>query len=437
MAAIASACARRNAFKVVGRSGRSSSRGPRFLPLAVSASWGVGAVVESNPAMKPYFLRMSLRSVGLLAAGCCVLGAGACESPPGFPVNPGVELPGAGRPVLVGMLIDSRGEPVANEVTTLNRWTSSHDGGDSSTFGGGLVLTDADGWFRMDSSILDPLILPADGRRAVGLTGSGDRIAYYDARRAFAPGVHYIGDLLLSHSRDAHALRVLSDVDLLGRLDVVMNRGSGARDACLVEMARRGGAAMRERLAGLESAGRRRWPESDSDTALITARNRAERLADPLVMELSPDQPRRVECPVGELPRVSIALVNRDPKGRSIRFCLKSEGRDHGLAVDCEPSDGVRDSFQVFPVHPGGLYLRGDSWEIAPGESAAHEVQLSSYLAINSPGQYRVRLAFRTGTSEMVEGTYGAGGWESVNRLTRGAIFIYSPWITLDVRARD
>lgn len=387
--------------------------------------------------MRPYLLRMGLRSAGLLAAGCCVLGVGACESSPGFPANHGVELPHAGRPVLVGMLIDSRGEPVANEVTTLNRWTSSHDGSDSFTRGGPLVVTDADGWFRMDSSILDPLVLAADGRRAVGLAGSGDRTAYYDARRAFAPGVNYIGDLLLSHSGDAHALRVLSDADLLSRLDVVMNRGSGARDACLIEMARRGGAAMRERLAGLESAGRRRWPGSDSDTALITAGNRAERLPDPLVMELSPDQPRRVECRMGELPTVSFELVNRDPKGRRIRFCLKSDGRDHDLAVDCEASDGVRDSFRVFPVHAGGLYLCGDSWEIAPGEAAAHEVPLSWYLAINSPGQYRVRLAFRTGPSEMVEGTCGSDGWESVNMLIRGAIFIYSPWITLDVSAKD
>jgi len=348
-----------------------------------------------------------------------------------------VALPAAGRPVLVGVLIDSQGEPVANEATSLNRWTSAHDGSDSFTRGGARVVTDADGLFRIDSAILNPLVDPADGRRVVGLVSSGNRFAYYDARRAFAPGVHYIGDLLLSHPGDARGLRWLSDADLLSRLEIVTTWSNGARDACLTEMARRGGATMSKRLAKLESRRRRRWPDSDTDTALIAARNRAERLADPLVMELSPDQPRRIECQLGLLPTVSFALVNRDPKGRSISFRLKAEGRDHDLAVDCKSPDGEDDSFQVLPVRAGGLYRCGDPWEIAPGEAATHEIPLSWYLSIKSPGQYRVRLAFRTDTWEIVEGSYGPDGWESANRLARGAIFVYSPWITLDVRAKE
>ncbi len=342
--------------------------------------------------------------------------------------EPGVAA--GSRPVLVGTLVDGDGRSLPNESTTLNVWT------DGALVGGLTVVSDNDGHFRIDSDGLEQFAIPSSKPRTIGLVGSEDRISFYDARRSLAPGLHDIGDLLFSHPGDSRALRQLGDAELLARLQIVSAAGpgsDGARDACLQEMARRGGTLMCDRLQRLEAELQEQQPESDTDTALITARNRAERMADPIELGLRHADPAGLQCQLSDLPTVSFALVNRDPKGRLLRFHLKPQSRNEDLAVDCVGPDGAGASFDLIQTGGSGLRMLGQSSEIAPGEAAAVEVPLSSCLIIKSPGRYRIRLAFRTDTREMVDGTYTPDGWKSLNRLIRGAIFVYSPWITLDV----
>lgn len=359
-------------------------------------------------------------------AATCLFGLVACSLP-----RRGV--PGAaagGHPVLVGTLVDGDGRALPNESTTLNVWAASM------LVGGTTVVSDDDGHFRIDSVRLEQLVLASSEPRTIGLVGSEDRISLFDARRSFTPRLHNIGDLLFSHPGDSRALRLLSDAELLARLEIVSGpgpRSDGARDACLQEMARRGGTLMCDRLQRMEAELQEQRPESDTDTALITARNRAERVADPLELDLRHPDPEGLQCQLSDLPTVSFVLVNRDPKGRLLRFHLKPESRNEDLAVDCIGPDGASGSFDLIQTGGSGLRMRGHSNEIAPGEAATIKVPLSWCLAIKSPGRYRFRLAFRTGTREMVDGTYTSDGWKSLNRLIRGAIFVYSPWITLDV----
>lgn len=359
-------------------------------------------------------------------AATCLFALAACS----LPRRDEPEVAAGGRPVLVGTLVDEDGHSLPNESTTLNVWTASV------LVGGTSVVSDDDGHFRIDSVRLEQLVLASSGPRTIGLVGSDDRISLFNARPSFKPGLHNIGNLLFSHPGDSRALHLLSDAELLARLEIVTAPGAwgeGARDACLQEMARRGGALMCDRLQRMEAELQEQEPESDTDTALITARNRAERVADPLELDLRHPDPEGLQCQLSDLPTVSFVLVNRDPKGRLLRFHLQPKSRNEDLAVDCVGPDGARGSFDLIQTGGSGLRIRGPSNEIAPGEAATIKVPLSWCLAIKSPGRYRFRLAFRTGTSEMVDGTYTSDGWKSLNRLIRGAIFVYSPWITLDV----
>jgi hypothetical protein len=258
-------------------------------------------------------------------------------------------------------------------------------------------------------------------KRTVGLVGAGSCMAFFDARRAFSVGVHDIGDLLFADPADARALIQLGNDRLLSRLQMLEHWSSGAFDACLRECARRGGPQIIAYLDQME-----RQVDWGTDIVLATARNRADRLADPLVLELVDDPDAPISCTISELPAVRLAFVNRDPLRRTFRLrCTEPECHDEGIAVECCAMDSGMDGFRLLRPSREGLRPSGVPYELAPGEEVVVSVRLSHYVRIESPGRYRVRFAFRMG-----------GFWELDHRgsdLPRGVLFICSQPFVIDV----
>jgi hypothetical protein len=261
----------------------------------------------------------------------------------------------------------------------------------------------------------------SSAKRTVGLVGVGGAIAFFDARRAFSPGVHDIGDLLFANPADTRALWRLSDDCLLSRLDLLKHWSSDAYDACLRECARRGGQQIVAHLGQLEQR-----DDRDTDTALATARNRAARLADPLVLELVDCPDASISCTVGELPIVRLAFVNRDPLGRTIRLhCAEPERQDESMAVDCGALGPGKGDFRLL-CHPHeGLRWSGRGYELAPGEEVVVPIRLSHYVSIAAPGRYQLRFAFR------MDGYWDVD--EDAKALPCGVLFNYSKPFVIDV----
>jgi hypothetical protein len=314
--------------------------------------------------------------------------------------------------VLVGTLVDGDGHSLPRVSATFNHWS------ESGVCGGQEVVTDHEGRFRIElpSSFAEA----SSEKRTIGLVGTAHRMALFDARRAFPAGVYDIGDFLFADEADARALRNLSDDGLLSRLDLLKHWSSDAFDACLSECARRGGQKILAHLEGMEREG-----GPDTDTALATARNRAARLADPLVLEVV-DGDAPIACRVGELPIVRLAFINRDPLGRTLRLeCSEPKSHDESVAVDCNAiGPGKADFFLLRPEH-SGLSLRGTCYDIAPGEQFVVPIALSHYIMIASSGRYQMRLALRVD-----------GYWElreNARELPCGVLFNYSKPFLVDV----
>jgi hypothetical protein len=360
--------------------------------------------------MKPRALVVLLAYSALLVAACS-------SAPSDF--ERGHPARSSGARVLVGTLVDGEGHPLPGFASTINfSWASRNQ---SQTTGGAKVTTDQDGRFRIDLPV--SFAETASDMRSVRLVGAEGALASFDARRAFAPGVHDLGDVLFADPADVGALGRVSTDHLLARLHSFRHWPSDAFDACLRECARRGGQQIVDHLATME-----RPDDGETDLAVVTARNRAARLADPLVLELVGDLRGPIACTVGELPEVRVAFVNRDPLQRTLRLrCTEAECHDLDLAVDCRAIEPDKDGFQLLRPSHEGLWPGGKSYELGTLEEAVVPIRLSHYLRIDAPGRYELRLAFRAN-----------GYWEledAAKQLPRGVMFLYSKPFVFDVAA--
>jgi hypothetical protein len=353
------------------------------------------------------------RAVVLLLSCATLVVAASCAAS-GTTFARGLPTREAGAPVLVGTLVDGDGHILPRVDTSLNLWY------EIGLSGGIQVVTDHEGRFRIDlpSSFLEA----SSKKRTVGLVGAGGTMAVFDARCAFSAGVRDIGDLLMAHPADTHALWRLTDDALISRLNLLAHWSSDAFDACLRECARRGGQRIVSHLEHLEQQ-----QDDTTNTALATARNRAERQADPLVLEARDGVSAPLSCVVGDLPIVRLALVNRDPLGRNIRLrCREPEGHDESLAVDCCSVGPGPSDFSLLRPSQEGLRWSGAPYELAPGEEVVVSIRLSHYVRIASPGRYELRLAFRmNGSWDLDEGS---------ESLPCGVLFNYSQPFLVDVR---
>ena len=121
----------------------------------------------------------------------------ACSTAPAIDSTPG-------QPILCGDFVDANGAPLANCSFGVNlRFENGVVGG----WGG---ISDQNGEFRIDTG-LGCLRRAEDSERTLLLVGEGDLEARIDVRRAFGPGVHHLGEVVLADPCDARALRRMSD----------------------------------------------------------------------------------------------------------------------------------------------------------------------------------------------------------------------------------
>lgn len=322
--------------------------------------------------------------------------------------------------MLVGTLVDGDGHALPRLAATPNWWW------DHSVSGGGESVTDHEGRFRWE--LAPSFVQPTSEKRIVGLVGAGRARAVFDARRAFCPGVHDIGDVLYADPADPRALLRLSNEALLTRMELLAHWSTAFFDACLRECVRRGGNQIVDHLAQLEKTGRSGSPLETTDIPLATAVNRAARLADPLELELVLDRDGPIECVIGHLPVVRVAFINRDPRRRTLKFhCSEPDSHDVGLAVDCRAVGPGKDAFRLLRSSHEGLSRLGDGHALAPGEEVVVPIDLSHYVSIESAGRYELRIAFRQN-----------GYWtyeDQATELPTGVLFTYSKPFLIEVAA--
>lgn len=360
--------------------------------------------------MKASPLELSM-CLGMFAVSSCTVDASGFDR--------GQPAPPATLPVLIGTLVDGDGHVLPRTSATIHCWT------ENSVVGGRQLVTDHEGRFRWELS--EPFTGPPKNRRMLGLVGPGGMMAFLDARQGFSPGVHDIGDVLFARRGDSRALLRLSDDDLLARLDLLNDwPWDEARDACVRECARRGGQRIVTHLHQLASRA-----DEITDVTLITACNRAARLADPLVLELVGSSRAPISGSIGALPVVPVAFVNRDPRQRRLRLQFV-EGYDDSLAVDCLPEVPARGGYRLLRPRQGGLSFC-NRHELAPGEQVVVPVEINDYLKVTAPGRYWLRVALR------IDGSWGDE--EELDELPQGILFLYSEPFPIDVqpaaRGRD
>src|SRR5262245_57916735 len=278
-------------------------------------------------------------------------------------------------PILCGKLVDADGRARVGYEFCVNIRDSA------GTAGGMMVVTDANGEFRIDS--LTPLCQPADSHRQLLLVGHGGEQASADVTRGFPDGVHYLGELTMADPWDGRPLQRLSDKELFATLEQeetqngvqCVTRNEGRVDACLRECARRGSPATVDYLTTRLANGVR------GSVIWRTALRRAQRRCDPLSVELPGMRERDpLHCTIGSLPTVEVLFFNRDVESCTLVGF-------EGLAIECLDSPERSGSHRLIgrglePQYGSGIFME----ELAPGTSVTHPVPIGGYIEIQAPG---------------------------------------------------
>src|SRR5262245_38370208 len=244
-------------------------------------------------------------------------------------------------PILCGKLVDADGRARVGYEFCVNIRDST------GTAGGMMVVTDANGEFRIES--LTPLCQPGDSHRQLLLVGHGGEQASADVTRGFPDGVHYLGELTMADPCDARPLQRLSDKELFATLEQeetqngaqCVTRNEGRVDACVRECARRGSPATIDYLTTRLANGAR------GGLIWRTALRRAQRLGDPIAIELPRVHERDpLHCAVGALPTVEVRFVNHD-----VESCTLDAFAD--LAIECLDSPPGSPTHRLIPRSAG------------------------------------------------------------------------------------
>lgn len=307
-----------------------------------------------------------------------------------------LRCPGAeDLPVLVGRVLDQELQPVQRASLSL---TLTEISGNAHSSRGYRLDTDAEGRFRFRLSERGPRALERWELEIAALGASSDEI---ELPLDLTSGAFDCGDLVLI-AADAASWLARKDDDQLEaeyrRAGAAARRNGSRRDrveACLLEMARRGGerwiAFLARELAALRAA--ESPPGLPGEVVFLTALRRAERLGDPLVVESI--GPATLEGTFPELPRMQLRLRNADPRGESFHVTEGGSYRSGRFArVHVTALDGAGQRAPAFasPGAVGGGI--STTRKVAPDEGGTFVLELLDYVDLRLPGEYRVRVEY-------------------------------------------
>jgi hypothetical protein len=232
--------------------------------------------------------------------------------------------------------------------------------------------------------------------RALGLSGS-DLGAVYDPNQ---PSSSWNQDI----DRTIARLQGLTDSDLY----VELEKEERPSLQLLAEVIRRGGP---DAIARLEKKLEALWKELDAELKAepnvrrgmrvqLLVQSALQRLRGqdpPVVLSIKGPETQMVRFP--EMPRLEVALINRDPEGRQVAWGEGGNyrhGREESWSFEVTDDKG-RSISVVQPCMMMGGIMRQD--ELEPGKELTRRLWLGSYIEILPPGTYLVRAAYAFGYS--------------------------------------
>ena len=312
-----------------------------------------------------------------------------------------------------GRLLDWRGEPVRSTELTASL---NIIGAGTSSSRGSRLRTDADGHFTLGlpsrrdergESLLHLVLCDRD-RSARSNPCEGAESVYLTLDEYIEQGTSEVGDvhLALPAWRRLRMAPPISDEELeqlfwrVVANDGMYREGSifASYDACLTEMARRGGerwVQFLEHAIELHGQGGERGSSAFrylGDLELWTALRRAQDRPDPMLLELHTATP--IETAFPTLPTIELALVLADAEEARPTVTRGGDYRS-GRFVRCRVE--ARQGDRLAPLRRWNVGMGGgmsSSRALEPGERIGLQVALGDFIALDAPGDHEVRVHY-------------------------------------------
>jgi hypothetical protein len=312
-------------------------------------------------------------------------------------------------PRFVGRLVDEDLVPLS-DVEVLLTLTRRHKG---ATYSKGMHLTtDSEGGFDY---VLRQDLLGTDKRPTIQFRSGQGESREIELAEELPPGRLELGDIQIVVPGSSRSLERMQDaaleVEYQRALQDSARNGTYRRsvEACMTEMARRGGEHWVTFLAA-ELARERRGDDASGveDLELLTALRRSQGAGDPLVLELQ--GPSELECTFPVSPVVELAMKNADAQGETFQLSLGGSYRS-GRFARCRVEAIDEEGRFIAPL-PSPSYMGGGMMQRGPfkkGRSRRFGVPLGAYVQWPKPGSYRVRVLYHDQGS--IDCDESVGGW--------------------------